>query len=485
MDARADAWTDVAASVRCSVTFSFSVSLLTMPFIEGAKYPTAAVVGWGMLAGGLFVCAVAFSFVSVQLVGLSIGQGIWSGSAVVVSFLWGVCVFGDQVEAGMAAGGLLLIVIGVLGIAMCADIAQWIALRSGAVVDDNEGFGEGSLMREGKSVARRTSDSEARMGRGGDMRHSLLAAAESDGTITPFHARTRPGGSGSMDLDGQIVHPAVQRMPPPPLLDDPLAAHQRLQAQQQQQQPLHYGSDGTPITVDMDWRGGAGRSSTSFDGSVAPLRSPSPTLEEEEEMRAEAAALAKQRQLYGSVCALVTGIFGGSILMPLQLAPSKYQGLSFVPSFGLGTLIVAPLITLPYMWLSRSSGSRGHWAVRQSLIPGLLAGTVWNGANVASIFAIKAVGYAVAYPLMQVGAGRSGAGCCGGEWAVGPLRWHVAHGSLFALRFVSLCVQCAIAVAALWGVLVFREIRGRQIGVMAASACVVLGGAVLLAVSKK
>ena len=149
--------------------------------------------------------------------------------------------------------------------------------------------------------------------------------------------------------------------------------------------------------------------------------------------------------LYQYTCALVTGVFGGSILMPLQLAPSKYQGLSFVPSFGLGTLIVAPLITLPYMWLSRSSGSRGNWAVRQSLIPGLLAGTVWNGANVASIFAIKAVGYAVAYPLMQ----------------------------------------CAIAVAALWGVLVFKEIRGRQIGVMAASAVVVLGGAVLLAVSKK
>ena len=416
-----------------------------MPFIEGDKYPTAAVVGWGMLAGGLFVCAVAFSFVSVQLVGLSIGQGIWSGSAVVVSFLWGVCVFGDQVQAGMAAGGLILIVIGVIGIAMCADIAQWIAVRSGAVVDDNEGFGEGSLMREGKSIARRTSDSETHMdAAGGGMRRSLLAAAESDGTITPFHARTRPGGS--MDLDGQIVHPAVQRMPPPPLLDDPLAAHQRQQSQQQQQpQPLHYGSDGTPITVDMDWRTGAGRSSTSFDGSVAPLRSPSPTLEEEEEMRAEAAQLAKQRQLYGSICALVTGVFGGSILMPLQLAPSKYQGLSFVPSFGLGTLIVAPLITLPYMWLARSSGSRGNWAVRQSLIPGLLAGTVWNGANVASIFAIKAVGYAVAYPLMQ----------------------------------------CAIAVAALWGVLVFKEIRGRQIGVMAASAVVVLGGAVLLAVSKK
>jgi glucose uptake protein GlcU len=142
---------------------------------------------------------------------------------------------------------------------------------------------------------------------------------------------------------------------------------------------------------------------------------------------------------------MVTGVFGGSILMPLQLAPEHVRGLSFVPSFGLGTLLVAPLITLPYMYLSRSSPSRGHWAVRESLLPGLMAGFVWNGANVCSIYAISDLGYAVAYPLMQ----------------------------------------CAIAVAAIWGVLVFKEIRGRQITVMAISALVVLGGAVLLALSKK
>jgi glucose uptake protein GlcU len=46
-------------------------------------------------------------------------------------------------------------------------------------------------------------------------------------------------------------------------------------------------------------------------------------------------------------------------------------------------------------------------------------------------------------------------------------------------------MQCAIAVAALWGVLVFKEIQGKQIIVMGISAVIVLGGAVLLALSKK
>lgn len=158
----------------------------------------------------------------------------------------------------------------------------------------------------------------------------------------------------------------------------------------------------------------------------------------------EAAALSHQRQVYGVVCALIVGVFGGSILMPLQLAPKQYRGLEFVPSFGLGTLVVAPLITLPYMWLSRSSGSRGNWAVRESLLPGLLAGTIWNGANVCSIYAIPKVGYAVAQPLMQ----------------------------------------CAILVAAIWGILVFKEIKGKAVGVIAAAGVVVLAGAVMLALSK-
>ena len=40
-----------------------------------------------------------------------------------------------------------------------------------------------------------------------------------------------------------------------------------------------------------------------------------------------------------------------------------------------------------------------HW--RTCLVPGLLAGLVWNAGNVASLYAIQSVGYGVAYPIMQ------------------------------------------------------------------------------------
>lgn len=43
----------------------------------------------GMVAGMLFVLAGLFSFLAIPELGLAIAQGVWGGSAVLVSFLWG------------------------------------------------------------------------------------------------------------------------------------------------------------------------------------------------------------------------------------------------------------------------------------------------------------------------------------------------------------------------------------------------------------
>ena len=413
----------------------FLSSLLTMPFFDGDKYPPGA-IGWGVLAGGLFVCAVAFSFVAVQLVGLSIAQGIWSGSAVLVSFVWGVAAFGDEVTPGIAGAGLTLIVVGVLGIALCADIA---AACFGQPKDGGDPNSASAPLVGGHGrLDSSTGSLNGHGGLGSSDPKLLQASLLEDGAITPAH-RARANG-GSMDLDPRLVHPAAQspsnhgpgRLPSPPLLADPLTTGRIAGT---------LGIDASQSSANgSEWS--RHHSSASFDsatssGSSRRLRGAASVAAQKK--------LTTQRQLYGSVCALLVGVFGGSILMPLQLAPKEYRGLNFVPSLGLGTLIIAPMITMPYMYLSRSSPSRGHWAMRESLLPGLMAGAVWNGANVCSIYAISDVGYAVAYPLMQA----------------------------------------AIAVAALWGIAVFKEIKGKQIGVVAVSAIVVLGGAVLLALSKK
>jgi hypothetical protein len=43
------------------------------------------------------VLAIAFSFAAINLVGLALAQGVWGGVAILVSFLWGVLAFGDNI----------------------------------------------------------------------------------------------------------------------------------------------------------------------------------------------------------------------------------------------------------------------------------------------------------------------------------------------------------------------------------------------------
>merc|ERR1712173_356997 len=83
------------------------------------------------------------------------------------------------------------------------------------------------------------------------------------------------------------------------------------------------------------------------------------------------------------------------------------------------------------------------WHVKAGLLPGIIGGTLWNGANLSSLYAIDELGYSVAYPIMQ----------------------------------------SALIVAALWGVFLFKELKGwRVLGVLAVSGILVIGGAILLAI---
>jgi glucose uptake protein GlcU len=70
----------------------------------------------------------------------------------------------------------------------------------------------------------------------------------------------------------------------------------------------------------------------------------------------------------------------------------------------------------------------------------LLVGFLWNICNVFALMAIPIVGYAIAYPI----------------------------------------VQCAILVAGVWGVVVFKEISGNAVKVFFMSSILVLLGAVFL-----
>ncbi len=91
-----------------------------------------------MLSGALFVISAANAVTAISLIGLSAATGVWCGTAVLVSFAWGVFVAGDGVERmGLAAAALGLILAGIGGIVVAA-------AGSGAAGDGSSGVLEGA-----------------------------------------------------------------------------------------------------------------------------------------------------------------------------------------------------------------------------------------------------------------------------------------------------------------------------------------------------
>ena len=73
----------------------------------------------------MFVVALVASFSAVELIGLAVAQGVWSGVALLVSFVWGVVGFGQKpVDWVMTGGGIAVLALGVVCVATCNQIAD-------------------------------------------------------------------------------------------------------------------------------------------------------------------------------------------------------------------------------------------------------------------------------------------------------------------------------------------------------------------------
>ena len=102
----------------------------------------------------------------------------------------------------------------------------------------------------------------------------------------------------------------------------------------------------------------------------------------------------------GIIFAIMTGLFGGSIGFPSNWTSDDDNNsrLKFLVSFAVGCCCIFP-ITLG--WIFFVAKNEIKWHLKTCLIPGLLAGLIWNCANVASLYAIQSLSYGVAYPIMQ------------------------------------------------------------------------------------
>ena len=261
--------------------------------------------GLGFVAGMIFVISMVLSFSAVELIGVALAQAIWSGGAIIVSYLWGVLIFGDTPSnVGLSVTGIVVLVLGVLLIAYSETISKYFL---GAIGDDS------------------------------------------------------------------------------PLLEK---IKGREESEKEKQNPANYRK--------------------------------------------------------GVMFALLVGLFGGSILAPLNYVPPEQSGLVFVPSFGIGAFVSALVIFCAILGLSNQDHSlilNQKWG----LPLGILSGSIFQLSNVMSIIAIPSLGYGIAYPLLQ----------------------------------------CAILFSGIWGVFAFKEIVGKaRIATFFCGGAILLSGAIMLAVAQ-
>eukprot|EP00392_Amoebophrya_sp_AT5.2_P019409 g20229.t1 len=143
----------------------------------------------------------------------------------------------------------------------------------------------------------------------------------------------------------------------------------------------------------------------------------------------------------GVAWAVLVGVAGGSVLAPSHYTSAQESGLAFIPSFGLGAMIASPILTV--LWFSFMEKKSPDWQFAGALPVGILSGFLWNISNVFAIIAIPSLGYGVAYPILQ----------------------------------------CALFVAGVWGIVVFKEIQGKDIIVFFLGGIVLICGAVLVALA--
>ena len=148
------------------------------------------------------------------------------------------------------------------------------------------------------------------------------------------------------------------------------------------------------------------------------------------------------RYVRGCLFAVGVAVFGSAILVPQSFVPESKNGLAFVLSFGIGTLVVSPVVFVIALAL-RGETQLPPMHIRETLGPGMFSGFIWNCGNVCTIIAIPKLGYAVAYPILQ----------------------------------------CALFFAALWGIFAFDEVKGCwTVSTVFASGAVIIAGAVCLAI---
>lgn len=171
------------------------------------------------------------------------------------------------------------------------------------------------------------------------------------------------------------------------------------------------------------------------------------TISNEEEnqtylQKAKSLLMKSKNVLLGLFFCSLTGIFAGSTMVPLRFNPDK-SATSLI-SFGIGAITCNLLILFPYFLIKREFP---NFHFKYTVLPGFANGICWSiGMILATYITMSDLGLTIGYPLCQ----------------------------------------CAMIVSSLWGILVFKEIRGwKSLLQFSISILILVPGCILLGIFGK
>ena len=358
---------------------------------------------WGILGALLWILSQLAAVNGFSMISIAVAAPLVAGITITVAFVWGVAFFGDAVNSMVGCLlGILVIFIGIIGVAASSTTMPD---RLWARIQRMRGRPAPT-----STIVRQSSDSK------GLIAHD---SAHDDDDLDD-------AGNGHHEHP----HPAPVALRP---INDTAAEND----------PATENGPGVALHDDDDDDDNGNGAHVHSSGAVAGSGSAAATT----------AAAAKRQMMLGYVFCIVCALFNGTVMVPSVLfanevaadvAAGKYpdgapSGLAYLPSMGIGILIVAvPVHTLYFL----ARRKRPQFMPRVAALPGMATGVLWAIGNACAIIAGEALGNAIGYPLTQT----------------------------------------ALLVAQVWSVVYFKEIRGFAIVVLAVSALVLLGGAGMLAV---
>jgi len=140
---------------------------------------------------------------------------------------------------------------------------------------------------------------------------------------------------------------------------------------------------------------------------------------------------------------LICGVMAGSVIIPMDYADEEFHGIVFIPSMAIGGVLFAVPVSLGQFWMEgKSSFAAISEEVRLDAAPhGMLAGAVWCVGCACNIKAIDDLDYATAMVLMQI----------------------------------------SILVSGTWGIVLYNELKGKEIFLFFMWGGVLVGGALMAA----